>query len=145
MKIIDSKNFFPTVCTVYTVLVIGKMLVEYIGLGIWENYQSNLLIMFVLSVISTFVLSQYYRFQKYPLLAVIVAQYLALAGGVLIFTWISGFFTPLHENGYRDMVLSFSIPYAVGVVVYYAALFREIRSANRTLKQIKDAQLRAKK
>lgn len=137
MKIIDGKNFFPTVCTVYTILVMGKMLVEYIGLGIWEDYQGNLLTMFILALLSTFVLSQYYRFRNYPLLVVIVVQYLVLVSGVLLFTWISGFFSPLHENGYRDMFLSFSIPYGVGVAVYYAALFHEIRSANRVLQQIK--------
>lgn len=138
MKIIDKKNFLPTVCTVYTALVLSKMLLEYMTLGLWENYQRNLLVMFVLALLSTFVLSQYYRFQKYPLLAVIVVQYLVLVCGVLLFTWISGFFEPLHENGYRDMFLSFSIPYGVGVIVYYAMLFHEVRSANRVLQNIKE-------
>lgn len=138
MKIINKQNFFPTVCVVYTLLVLGKLVLEYICQGLWENYQGNLLVMFVLSVLAVFVLSQYYRFQKYPLLVVIVVQYLALIAGVMLFTWISGFFQPLHENGYRDMFLSFSVPYAIGVVIYYAALFHEVKTVNRMLKQIKD-------
>ena len=138
MKIINKQNFFPTVCVVYTLLVLGKLVLEYIVQGLWENYQGNLIVMFVLSVLAVFVLSQYYRFQKYPLLAVIVVQYLVLIGGVMLFTWISGFFGPLHEDGYRDMFLSFSIPYAIGVVVYYAALFHEVKAVNRVLRQIKD-------
>lgn len=69
---------------------------------------------------------------------VIIVQYLILIGDVMLFTWISGFFEPLHENGYQDMFLSFSIPYAIGVVIYYAALFHEVRTVNRMLLQIKD-------
>ena len=138
MKIINKQNFFPTVCVVYTLLVLMKLALEYIVQGLWENYQGNLLVMFVLSVVAVFVLSQYYRFQKYPLLLVIVAQYLVLIGGVMLFTWLFSFFEPLHENAYRDMFLSFSIPYAIGVVIYYAALFREVRAVNRVLLQIKD-------
>ena len=138
MKIINKKNFFPTVCTVYTMLVLTKILLEYIAQGLWENYQQNLLIMLVLSIMAVFVLSQYYRFQKYPLVVVIVVQYLVLIAGIMLFTWISGFFTTLHENAYRDMFLSFSIPYAVGVVIYYAALFHEVKSVNQILRKIKD-------
>lgn len=138
MKIINKQNFFPTVCTVYTLLVLIKLLLEYLMQGLWENYQGNLLIMFVLSVLAVFILSQHYRFQKYPLVVVIVVQYLVLITGVMLFTWISSFFVPMHENGYRDMFLSFSIPYAVGIVVYYAVLFHEVKSVNRILRQIKN-------
>lgn len=137
MKIIHKQNFFSTVCVVFTLLVLGKLILEYIAQGVWGNYQGNLLMMFVLSVLAVFVLSQYYRFQKYPLLAVIVVQYLVLIGGVMLFTWISGFFEPLHENGYRDMFLSFSVPYVIGVVIYYVALFHEVKTVNKALEQIK--------
>lgn len=137
MKIIHKSNFFSTVCVVFTLLVLGKLVLEYIVQGAWGNYQGNLLVMFVLSTVATFVLSQYYRFQKYPLLAVMIVQYLVLIGGVMLFTWISGFFAPLHEDGYRDMFLSFSIPYAIGVVVYYMALFHEVRKVNGVLRKIR--------
>lgn len=137
MKIIHKYNFFSTVCVVFTLLVLGKLVLEYIVQGAWGNYQGNLLVMFVLSTVATFVLSQYYRFQKYPLLAVMIVQYLVLIGGVMLFTWISGFFAPLHEDGYRDMFLSFSIPYAIGVVVYYMALFHEVRKVNGVLRKIR--------
>ncbi|MCM1122635.1 MAG: hypothetical protein NC416_08630 [Eubacterium sp.] len=137
MKIINKQNFFPTVCVVYTLLVLGKLVLEYIVQGVWGNYQGNLLLMFVLSTLAVFVLSQYYRFQKYPLIAVIVGQYLVLIGGVMFFTWISGFFEPMHEHGYRDMFLSFSIPYVLWVVAYYTRMFREVRAANRALGEIK--------
>ena len=137
MKIINKHNFFSTVCVVYTILVLTKLTLEYIVQGQWGNYQGNLLIMFVLSMLGVFVVSQYYRFQRYPFLVVIVVQYLVLISGVMLFTWISGFFEPLHENGYRDMFLSFSIPYALWVFGYYMNFFREVSTANRALEQIK--------
>lgn len=139
MKIITKQNFFSTVCVVYTMLVLGKLGLEFLTQGVWGSYQGNLLVMFVLSALAVFVLSQYYRFRKYPLVAVIIVQYLVLVGGVLLFTWVSGFFAPLHENGYRDMFLSFSIPYAIGVVIYYTALLHEIKKVNRMLKKIRES------
>lgn len=139
MKIITKQNFFSTVCVVYTMLVLGKLGLEFLTQGVWGSYQGNLLVMFVLSALAVFVLSQYYRFRKYPLVAVIIVQYLVLVGGVMLFTWISGFFAPLHENGYRDMFLSFSIPYAIGVVIYYTALLYEVKKVNRMLKKIRES------
>ena len=45
MKIINKQNFFPTVCVVYTLLVLGKLVLEFIVRGLWENYQGNLFVM----------------------------------------------------------------------------------------------------
>lgn len=140
MKLIDKKNFFPIACTVFTVLVIGKVLLEAVLQDVFGGYQENILIMFLLSFLGTFVLSQHYRFQNLPLLAVIAVQYLLLAGIVLGVTWLSSFFEPIHENGYRDMFLSFSIPYGIAAVVYYISLFREVRRANRILDEMRRKQ-----
>lgn len=137
MKIINRQNFFATGCVIFTMLVIGKLILEFLVQGLWENYQENLLIMFLLSFLATFVLSQHYRFQKYPLLLVIMGQYVLLIAFVMFITWLSGRIEPLHEDGYRDMFLSFTIPYFIGVVVYYGAVFHEIGRANRALQELK--------
>lgn len=55
MKIINRQNFFSTVCVVYTLLVLGKLVLEYIAQGVWGNYQGNLLVMLVLSSVAVFV------------------------------------------------------------------------------------------
>ena len=138
MKIINRQNFWSVVCVVFTLLLFGKIILERIVQGVFGNYQENILIMFVLSLLATFVLSQYYRFQKYPLLVVILGQYILLIGIVMLITWIGGWFNELHQNAYRDMFLSFTIPYAIGVIIYYAAVFHEIRFANQALKEIKE-------
>ncbi len=137
MKIINKDNFFGTACTIYAVLSLSKIGLEYIVQGSYGSYQENLLTMFLLSVLGTFVISQHYRFDKYPLLAVIIGQYVALVAVVLLLTWVSGKFHAIHENAYWDMFWSFSIPYAILVVLYYTKLFYEIRCANRALQEVK--------
>lgn len=111
MKIITKQNFFSTVCVIFTLLVSGKVVLEYFAQGIWGNYQGNLLVMLVLSALSVLVLSQYYRFSKYPLLAVIVVQYLVLIGGVMLFTWISGYVSVFQYSlcDRRSGLLCFSV------------------------------------
>lgn len=137
MKIINKQNFFATGCVIFTILVLGKLVLEFLVQGLFENYQQNILMMFLLSFLATFVLSQHYRFQKYPLLLVIAGQYVLLVAFVMFITWLSGRTEPLHEDAYRDMFLSFTIPYFIGVVIYYGAVFHEIGRANRTLQELK--------
>lgn len=138
MKIINKHNFFSIVCVIYTVLSLGKIILEAFVQGTFGNYQENLLVMFFLSLAATFVLSQYYHFQKYPLLLCILVQYVLLLAVAMSVTWLSGQFSPLHKDAYRDIFWSFSIPYASGTVIYYISLFREIRCANQYLKKIRE-------
>lgn len=139
MKIIDKHNFLTIVCVIYTMLSLGKIVLEAIVQETFGNYQENLLMMFFLSLAATFVLSQYYRFQEYPLLLCIAVQYVVLIVLVMLITWVSGKFHPLHEDAYKDMFLSFTVPYAIGVVIYYISLFHEIKRANQSLKKIKES------
>ncbi|MDO4303033.1 MAG: hypothetical protein Q4D94_03900 [Bacillota bacterium] len=138
MKIINRQNFFPIVCVVFTLLIMGKVILEAVLQGLFGGYQENILIMFVLSLLATFVLSQHYRFQRLPLLLVIVIQYVVIISVVMLITWAGSFFEPLHEDGYRDMFRSFTVPYVIGAVIYYISLFYEVRGANKTLMEIKE-------
>lgn len=138
MKIIDRHNFFGTVCEVYTILSLGKIIFEAIVQDIFGNYQENLLVMFFLSMAAVFVLSQSCQFQEYPLLLCIAVQYIVLVALVMLVTWIAGQYHSLHEDAYKDMFWSFTVPYAVGVVIYYISLFHEIKRANQSLKKIKE-------
>lgn len=137
MKIIDKKSFFPVVCVVYTVLSVSKIIIEAIFQNVFGNYQQNLFMMLFLSFLGTFVLSQHYRLQHIPLPLVIIGQYVVLAGGVLFIIWILSFFTEINPNGYRDMFLSFSIPYIIAAAVYYIQLWKEVKKVNQLLEDIK--------
>lgn len=138
MRIINRQNFFPVVCVVFTLLMMGKVILEAVLQGLFGGYQENILIMFVLSLLATFVLSQHYRFQRLPLLLVIIIQYVVMISVVMLITWAGSFFESLHEDGYRDMFRSFTVPYVIGAVIYYISLFYEVRGANKTLMEIKE-------
>lgn len=137
MKIIDKKSFWPIVCVIYTCLSLGKIILELVLQGVFGNDQMNFLTMFLFAFLGTFVLSQHYRLDKYPLGAVILGQYVALVAAVMLFTWISGFFVELHEDAYHDMFWSFTIPYAIAAVIYYISLYFEIKRTNQLLQDMK--------
>lgn len=138
MKLIDKSNFISTICVVFTCLVLGKIVVEALFAGIFGNEQENLLLMFGFSALGTFVLSQHYRLERFPLVAVMVGQYALLMAAVMLVTWISGFFVELHEDAYRDMFWSFTIPYVIAAAVYYISLYFEIKKANRLLQEVRE-------
>lgn len=137
MRIIDKKQFIPTVCVVYTILSIGKIGVEFVFQKEFGNFQANLLVMLLFSFLATLVLSQHYRLDRLPLLFVMLLQYVGMIAVVMLFTWILSFRTELHPEGYHDMFWSFTIPYLIGAAVYYVALFLEVRKADRLIQKLK--------
>jgi len=46
MRIVDRDNFFGSVCEVFTVLTLGKIIFEAVVQDVFGNYQENLLVMF---------------------------------------------------------------------------------------------------
>ena len=84
MKIIDRKNYFATVCEVYAMLSIGKILLEAFTHYKWGIDQMNFIFMFVVSLAATFVLSQHYRLDRFPLPLVILGQYLVILGAIML-------------------------------------------------------------
>ena len=140
MKLIEKHEFWPTVCVCYTLLSLGKIALEYVTGGVWGNEQANYILIFVLCVLATFVLSQHYRLDRFPLPVVMIGQYVVLIAVVFAITWLIGTMESLGEHAYRDMFRSFTIPYIIGAVVYYMAYFRQVRNANRRLEQWKKKQ-----
>ncbi len=137
MKIIEKNEFWPTVCVCYTLISLGKIVLECFLQGALENEQANFLLIFVLCFLATFVLSQHYRLDRFPLPAVIIGQYVVLIAAVFFITWLIGRAEPLSEHAYRDMFRSFTIPYVIGAIVYYAAYFRQVKKANRMLEDVR--------
>lgn len=137
MQLINRKNFFPSVCCTYTILSLLKIATEAFTQGKWEIDQQNFVMIFCISLVATFVLSQYYRFQRFPPLAVILGQYLVILGGIMFTIWVIGHFTELSEYAYRDMFRSFTIPYVIIAGWYYISLFQEIKKANEMLEEIR--------
>lgn len=137
MKIINKENFFPTVCVIYTILSLSKILLEWIMLGSFGSLQMNFLEMFVITMVATLVLSQHYRLQKLPFVMMLIVQYAAIIAVVMLGTWLMGFIAELHPNAYRDMFVSVTVPYVAGAMVYYAYVFLEVKRANIIISEIK--------
>lgn len=137
MKIIDRKNYFSAVCEVYALISMWKILIEAITQNKWGIDQQNFVFIFVVSLAATFVLSQHYRLDRFPLTLVILGQYLVLLGAIMLFLWIYGHFGILARHAYRDMFLSFTIPYIILAGAYYLVLFKEIKKANQILEELR--------
>lgn len=135
---ITRKNFLPTLCVVYTILVLTKLILEAVMGHTDTYYTQNLLFMFVVSFAAVSVLSLHSFLQNIPLLFVIIGQYLLLIafveGGLLL----TSLFSSVSPDGYLEMFLSVSIPYGIGAAIYYIEYFREVKKMNDFLQKIQN-------
>lgn len=139
MKLIHKKNVIPVICITYTIVSIVLTTYEVIANGKMNPTQLNMFLFLLLSILGVAVLSQHYRFEKFSPLAMIILQYLIAVAVILIALKAASFFVEIHPDGYKDMVISFSIPYVIGAVIYYICLRLEVRKQNQLLKQIKNS------
>lgn len=133
------KQYAQTVCTVYTCVVIWKAIMETL-LGVTDmQYGKNLLLMFLITCLGTAILSSYEKLQRFPLLPVIIGQYVLVVGIVLggVFLAEKIGIMQIAATGYRDLFLSVTVPYGVGALIYYLAFFRDIRKANRMIQKMR--------
>ena len=137
MKIINKKNIVPVVCMTYTFISMILTLLEVITKGKVNPTQLNMFLCLLLSILGVLVLSQHYRLERFYPLAMVTIQYVAAVAIILISLKAASYVTDVHPDGYRDMILSFSIPYFIGAVVYYISLMLEVRKQNRILEKIK--------
>lgn len=137
MQVIDKKNYLPTVCCIYTGLVLFKLILENL-MGIQDKYYTlNLISMFCIVLVATFILSLHYYLQHVPLPLVIIGQYLLIVGLIMGAIWIKGHFSEQSLSAYRDMFLSFTIPYFLLAAAYYIEFYLQLRKGNQILSQLK--------
>ncbi len=137
MKENNLSNFFSGVCIFFTILLFSKFILEYfMNPATWDNTRSNIVFMFLLCVLSLFILEQHRRFEKLPMVLVLPLQYLIALSVVMLLVWLSGRFEELSKNAYRDIFLSFTIPYIIGAAWYYINLIYEAKSANTILENV---------
>lgn len=138
MRIINKKNVIPIICITYTVISIGYTIFEIIINGKMNPTQLNIFLFLVLSMLGVAVLSQHYRFNRFSPLAMIIMQYMIAESIILASLRIASFFVDIHPDGYRDMTLSFSVPYLIGALIYYIRLRLEVKKQNQLLRIIKE-------
>lgn len=136
MKIINRNNYMSIVCVSFTLIVCGKLLLEKI-MGVTDIYYTeNIFTCLGVSVLATGILSIHYHLQYLPFIPVVIGQYLVLIGLVFACIWIGGHFTDNAPSAYRDMLVSVTIPYVIGAIVYYISFFLRIKKANEVLKSL---------
>ena len=76
MKLINKHNFINVLCITYTIISLFACIFESIIYKEISHDHFNMLLMFILSIVSILVLSQQYRFDNIPTLILIIIQYL---------------------------------------------------------------------
>ena len=137
MKLIHKKNVLSVICITYTISSVVLTVFEIFEKGEMNPTQLNMFLFLLLSVLGVGVLSQHYRLERFSPLTMIMIQYLFAVVIILISLKTASYFVDIHPNGYRDMTISFSIPYFIGTVIYYIFLRLEVRKQNRILEKIK--------
>lgn len=145
MRIIHKKNFVPILCCTYTFLSLLNIGLELLVRREVDWSQINNLQIFSISAVAIFLLSQQYRLEKLPLIAAGIIQYLIFIGSVMGYVWVGSFFMEIAPNGYRDMWVSSTIFYLIGVVVYYIEAFRSVKRQNIMLNEIKEQRSKLEK
>lgn len=135
MKIV--KEYLLSVCAVYTILALTKVLMEGISGQQDPYYVMNFGMIFVVTCFATFVLFMHRIFYKVPLLFVMIGQYIVVIGGVMFGLFVMSKLMDVSPNAYREMFLQITVPYIVLGGIYYASYFNEVRRANRNLSELK--------
>lgn len=133
---IDKHNFWSIVSGIFTCLTIGKIVWESIAGHRDEYYVENILSIFVITVVATFILSIHKYLQNVPVLLVMIIQYVVLIGSVMGAIWIESRFVDVNPNGYLDMFWSVTIPYVALAGIYYISFFWKVKKANMMLMEM---------
>lgn len=138
MKMIHKKNVIPIICITYTVVSILLTGFEIVMKGKLNPTQLNMILFLLLSILGVAVLSQHYRLERFSPLTMIVIQYAIAITAILLTLKTASYFVDIHPDGYKDMTLSFSVPYFIGTIIYYLCLRIEVRKQNQILRSIRE-------
>ncbi|MBE5877663.1 MAG: hypothetical protein E7290_12345 [Lachnospiraceae bacterium] len=135
MKIV--KEYLLSVCVVYTLLSLSKVLME--GISSYQDpyYVMNFGMIFVITCFATFVLFMHRIFDKVPLFFVMIGQYIVVIGGVMLVLFLMSKLVDVSPNVYREMFIQITVPYIVLAGIYYVSYFNEVRRANQNLNELK--------
>ena len=141
MKLINRKNFISIVCISFTLIVCGKLLLEKSMGFIDAHYTENIFACLFFSIIITAILALHFYLQRFPLIPVLIAQYLSVICVTVGFVKIADMIEKTSTNGMWQMLLSVTIPFVVSAIVYYIAYFRQIKKANDIIAGLNQDQL----
>lgn len=135
---INRKNYIPLVCILFTILTIGKLIVEQFINMPDPYYTGNIISLFIFSAVIVATLGAGKYFSRLPLWMVIVGQYLVMIAVAMLITWTTGQFNDQSSSAYHDMFWSFTIPFIVIAVLYYVKCFVDVRKTNLDLERLQE-------
>ena len=125
-----------TICVCYTIISACGAIVNMLMGG--ETNNLNTLSMLVFTSIAVLILYMHQLFERISPLLMIVIQYVIALGLVMLYVFLVGLVEPVAERGYRDIFISFTVPYIIGAVVYYISVFKQARQQDALLQEIKE-------
>ncbi|MGX7058883.1 DUF6608 family protein [Vagococcus humatus] len=140
MQLINRKNSQLIWCVCYTVISLAGALLEIVTQKTVTPSQVNLLLIASLSGLAVGLLALYdwlsERFEQISPLGLFIIQYLLAVAVISLGMWLASFWVELHPKGYSQVLVSFSVPYGIGVVIYGTALKKATLKANQQLKEL---------
>lgn len=137
MKLINKKNFFSVFCQAFTIVGLMGTIVDIVCYHEINGTQFNILAIAAGCFVSVLILSQSYRLEHLSPLKAVLLQYCAAIACMMAITWLSGLREPVNPHGYRDMFVTFSIPYLIGSMLYLYRLKKEIVKQNQDIQLIR--------
>ena len=132
------KQYIVEVCCVYALVSVAGAVINQIW-G-YETNNINVIVMFVLCLIGTFVLYLHKLFDRFSPLFMIIVQYLAACGLSALFIWImSLFFGPVSAHNWFEFWRSFTIPYVILAALYYWRVFSEAKKQDKLIREIQES------
>lgn len=129
-------EIFTSICVAYTLISLFNAMLHLL-MGQQMIPAHNGVMMFVWTSIAVVVLSLHVYFERWAPIVMILCQYAIALVLVIGSVWLWSRFTMLHPDAYRDAFLSFSIPYAIGAVIYYIDVFRSAHRQNQWIQEIR--------
>lgn len=128
-------NKVVTICIVFTIATLLDMILCLLN-GISDISYWHLANRFLLCVLIVLSLSVYKHFERIPLYAVMLIHFAISLGIMLAWVWITGLYSELHPDAYRDAVRTICIMY--GVIISGGIIYDGIRTAwaNRILHRL---------
>lgn len=135
MRLLKGKEIPITICISYTIISVSTSILE-MCMGISVRTHSNTIVMLIWTSIAVGILSLHYLFEKLSPILMIFIQYILAMGLVFLTVLATNLLEPISEGGLWDVFLSFSIPYAIGAVLYYISVFSYAKRQNKLLEEI---------
>lgn len=137
MKILKGIEIPICICISYTIVSVLAAVLNLV-LGYEKTYNLNIVACFLWTSIAVLVLAVHHWFDEWSPLAMIIVQYVIALALVLLVTFILASIDGIGEDGYKDAVISFTVPYIIGAAVYYVSLFRAAKRQDRLIREINE-------